>query len=63
MKQKPKELYEDTDKLREFLTDKLKGRKFRLDCGHCWTVGHNRGNNVMIYNGAKPRIICSLCSY
>jgi len=55
-------LYEETDSLRQFL-DRLKGRKFKLDCGHHVTFGYLLGNDIIIYNGAKLKIICSLCSY
>lgn len=54
--------YEDAEILREILME-LKGRKFRLDCGHFLTVGHFLGNNITIINGAKPKIICSECGY
>lgn len=54
--------YKETDKLRAFL-ESLKDKKFRLDCGHHITFGHNLGNNIIIYNGKKFRIICTLCGY
>ena len=54
--------YEDAEILREILME-LKGRKFRLDCGHHLTVAHFLGNNITIINGAKPKIICSECGY
>ncbi len=55
--------YEKADALRQFL-DQLKGKKFKLDCGHHFTVGHNLGNNIMIYNGSRRlKVICSQCSY
>ena len=56
------QLYKDTDVLRRLL-ERLKGKKFKLDCGHLCTVGHNFGNNIMIYNGARLKVICSQCSY
>jgi hypothetical protein len=62
MTTKQKQKYEETDALRKFLK-RLKGRKFKLDCGHHVTLGYNIGNDITIYNGANPRIICSLCSY
>ena len=58
-----KEEYEDTDTLREVFM-KLKGRKFRLDCGHYVTFWHNLGNNITVYNdNKKPKIICAQCGY
>jgi hypothetical protein len=63
MTNEKKKLYQDTDELRDILTHALKGKKFRLDCGHHVSFNHNLGNNVMIYNGKKLEIICSLCSY
>ena len=54
--------YEDVEVLRAFLAT-LKGRKFTLDCGHHVTFGYFLGNNVIIYNGKKPKIICSQCGY
>lgn len=63
MTRQQKQLYEDTDVLRKIIAD-LKGRKFRLDCGHHVTICHNLGNDLTIYNDHKhPRIICSLCGY
>jgi len=56
MTNEQKKKYEDTKKLRQILKT-LKGRKFKLDCGH------HLGNNIMIYNGSDIKIICSLCSY
>ena len=54
--------YKETDKLREFL-NYLKGKKFQLDCGHHVTFGTNLGNNIIIFNGKKFMIICTLCGY
>ena len=62
MTNEEKKKYEDTEKLRQILRT-LKGRKFKLDCGHHVTFGHNLGNDVMIYNDSDFKIICSLCSY
>ena len=53
--------YEDTKELKQIIAN-LKGRKFRLDCGHKVTFGHNLANDITIYN--KPlKIICSQCGY
>jgi len=54
--------YEPTDELRIFLNG-LKGEKFKLDCGHYVTFGYNLGNNIIIFNGKKFSIICTLCGY
>ncbi len=62
MKQIEKLKYRSTEELREVIAS-LKGKKFVLDCGHRITFGHNLGNNLIIYNGKEPRIICSLCGY
>jgi hypothetical protein len=62
MKQQEKERYRDVEELRRFLKS-LKGKKFRLDCGHKITFCHHLGNNLTVLNGKEPRIICSLCGY
>ena len=62
MTQEEKAKYRETDELREILMQ-LKGRKYRLDCGHHVTFGHNLANDITIRNGTEPQIICSLCGY
>ena len=59
---KQEQLYKDADALRNFL-DRLKGKKFQLDCGHHVSFGYYLGNNITIINGARLKIICTLCSY
>lgn len=60
---KEQRAYEGTKELRKII-EKLKGRKFLLDCGHRVTFGHVFGNDITIYNGHKhPTIICSLCGH
>lgn len=54
--------YEDTQILKQIL-ETLKGRKFKLECGHHLTWGHSLGNDITIYNGKTPKIICSQCGY
>lgn len=56
--------YESPDVLRNILAQ-LQGRKFKLDCGHLVTLGHQFGNYLTIYNNVprKMRIICSQCGY
>jgi hypothetical protein len=58
-----KEKYHEPELLRDILKRVLSGRKFRLDCGHHVTFGHNLGNDVTIRNGKRFEIICSLCGY
>jgi hypothetical protein len=55
--------YETAQKLKELLQRDFSGRKFLLDCGHKVTFGKFLGNNVVIYNGKNPRVICSGCAY
>jgi len=62
MTKKQAQQYEPTSNLKYEL-QKLAGRKFKLDCGHHVTVGHNLANNITIYNGKDLTIICSLCGY
>ena len=62
MTQQEESRYEDSQVLKDIL-DGLQGRKFRLDCGHHITFGHNLGNDITIYNGKRLRIVCSLCGY
>lgn len=62
MTKKQKEVYEETARLREILS-LLKGRKFKLDCGHHVTFGHFLGNDITVRNGKKPEIICAQCGY
>lgn len=60
-----KSKYDNPDHIREIFKS-LKGRKFRLDCGHHVTLGHNLSNNIVIrHDGGidKIRIECTLCSY
>jgi hypothetical protein len=42
MTKEQKEIYQDTDKLRQLLKQ-LNGKKFWLDCGHQVTLGHSPG--------------------
>jgi hypothetical protein len=62
MTNQEEERYEDPQALRQIIQN-LKGRKFRLDCGHHVTFGHHLGNHIVVLNGKEPQIICSLCSY
>jgi len=62
MTNQQKEVYEDTEALKQIIKN-LKGRKFKLDCGHHVTFGYFIGNDITIFNGKTPKIICSQCSY
>ena len=62
MTQQQKEKYRSVEELRK-LVKNFKGKKFRLDCGHFITFGYHLGNNLTIYNGKEPRLICSQCGY
>ncbi|WP_207688295.1 hypothetical protein [Desulfonema limicola] len=62
MTKEKKAQYEDADSLREIIKN-LEKKKFKLDCGHVITFGYFLGNNIIIYNGKHPKIICSLCGY
>ena len=62
MTQEEKRKYESTEILRRSIAE-LKGRKFRLDCGHHVTFNHHLANDITIRNGKKLTIICSLCGY
>ena len=41
----------------------LSGRKIRLDCGHCCTVGHNFANTLIIVSlgGGRVETLCHSC--
>lgn len=62
MTKKQHQLYQDVEKLREIIL-KLKGKKFKLDCGHHTTFGYFLGNDITIRNGVVPEIICTQCGY
>lgn len=54
--------YESSEELKKVI-EGLKGRKFKLDCGHHITFGHNFGNDISIYQGHPLHIICTQCGY
>ena len=62
MTQEEERKYESTEILRRAIAE-LKGRKFRLDCGHHVTFNHHLANDITIRNGKELTIICSLCGY
>lgn len=55
--------YHATDELRKIISTTLKGKKFKLDCGHHVTICHSLGADITIINGTKLKIICSQCGY
>jgi len=63
MTREKESLYEEPEILKRILTESLKGRKFKLDCGHHVTFGYSLGNDVTIYNGKDLKIICTQCGY
>jgi hypothetical protein len=62
MTKEKKAAYEGPEKLIKII-ETLKGRKFKLHCGHHISFGCHLGNDITIYNGKHPRIICSQCGY
>jgi hypothetical protein len=62
MTREKKAAYESPEALKRVI-ETLKGKKFRLDCGHHVTFGHFLGNDITVYNGKRPTIICSQCGY
>jgi len=62
MTKQEKKKYESTEVLKREI-EGLRGRKFRLDCGHFATFNHHLANNIILLNGKHLKIICSLCGY
>nr|WP_319393441.1 hypothetical protein [uncultured Desulfobacter sp.] len=62
MTKKQKEEYQDVEELKKIIRG-LKGKKYRLSCGHHVTFGHFLGSDITIRNGKEPVIICSQCGY
>ena len=62
MTKEKKAAYGDTETLKQIIKS-LKGKKFKLDCGHHVTFGYFLGNDITIYNGKDPEITCSLCGF
>jgi hypothetical protein len=54
--------YKPSEELKKAVED-LRGKKFRLDCGHHVTFNHHLANDITIRNGKELTIICSLCGY
>ena len=57
-----RQAYQDVEELKK-LFKQLEGKKYRLDCGHHITFGYSLGNDLTIYNGKEPKIICTQCGY
>jgi hypothetical protein len=55
--------YRPSNELRQILIQALEGKKFVLDCGHHVSFGYYLGNDITIYNGKTPKIICSQCGH
>ena len=55
MTKEQKEIYQDTEKLRQLLK-RLNDEKFRFDCGHV-TFGHTLGNDTTMYNDQRFKAI------
>ncbi len=62
MTKKEKEAYQGVEELKKIIRS-LKGKKYRLSCGHHVSFGHFLGNDITIRNGKEPEIICSQCGY
>jgi hypothetical protein len=62
MTKQKKEAYQDVEELKKIIQS-LKGKKYRLSCGHHITFGYYLGNDITIRNGKTPEITCSLCGY
>ena len=62
MTRETEKCYLPESELRKIFTE-LKGKKFKLDCGHHVTFNHNLANDITIRNGKDLKIICSLCGY
>ncbi len=62
MTKQQKEAYQNVEELKKIIQS-LKGKKFKLDCGHYMTFGYHLGNDITIRNGKEPVITCSLCGY
>ena len=63
MTNEQKKEYKNPELLGDILIRMLAGKKFRLECGHHVTFGHNLGNDVTIYNGKELKVVCSQCGY
>lgn len=62
MTKQQKQAYQDVEKLKKIIQN-LKGRKYKLSCGHHVTMGSFLGSDIIILNGIDPQIICTQCGY
>ena len=62
MTKQQKQAYQDVEELKKVIQN-LKGRKYKLSCGHRVTFGYFLGADITIRNGKEPEITCSLCGY
>ena len=61
---KPKqkhEWYATPDDLRTAITGVMKGKRYRLDCGHYIKLGESKTNMVVLNNGKEPVFVCTAC--
>ncbi len=61
MTTKEKQKYQSPDELRKVF-NQIRGRKFRLDCGHHVTFNYFLGNDIHITNGKELEIVCWSCA-
>jgi len=62
MTKQQKEAYQDVKELKKIIQN-LKGKKFKLSCGHRVTFGYYLGSDITVRNGKVPEITCSMCGY
>ena len=60
MTTKEKQQYRSNEELREVF-NQIRGKKYRLDCGHHITFGVFLGNDLLVRNGKEFELICSEC--
>ena len=63
MTRKQKQQYQEPEILRDILQRVLAGHKYKLDCNHHVTFAEVLGNDVIVRNGKKLKIICTQCGY
>ena len=61
MKNRPAPVIQTTEDLARLIS----GLKFKLDCGHHCTIGHNFSNTLIIHSlgGGKIKTLCHDCGY
>ena len=63
MTKEQKRKYSGPELLKDILERVLKGKRFRLECGHHVSLFHQLGNDIAIVNGRKIKVICRQCGY